>query len=523
MPKDPTIKDLPLDALMPVDEASAPVVPQPLPLDALSPVKTVPVTEEPKQVQALPADALHVVGPMASTPQASPPQASPPPQASSVADVDESKSASSEVSPAASAAPEAAPDDDILSLMRDPLDASFINDKLRRHVDPASPAKMRMLAAKNMVPMAPREQAHVLYQLTLDEHPKIAAAARESFSRLGGPIIEAVIGDNSVAPQVLGRMAALVVGNVQLTERLLLNKSTPDLAFVYVASETASEPIIEIVANNQQRLLRDHDIVRSLKKNPSTLRSTLERVIDFMVRNGVLLRDLPEFAESFSRLNQADLDAFAEKVEVPFSLLAPEEQERLRRQGKAPAAPEQQEVDLSELPQGDELDELDLEELEMLAAAEAEEEDQQQQQSKEKKSALELLRTMTIAQQVKLAMQGSKEVRGILLRSTVRMVSEAAVRSPRITEMEVVSVASSRSVQDSVIRIIAKNREWTRLYQIKLALCNNPKAPISVSMGFLRGLRLHDLKAISKSKNIPSALTLQAKRLVKQKSGIKGD
>ena len=110
----------------------------------------------------------------------------------------------------------------------------------------------------------------------------------------------------------------------------------------------------------------------------------------------------------------------------------------------------------------------------------------------------------------------------MLLRSTVRMVAEAAIKSPRISEMEVIAAASSRSVQDVVIRNIAANRNWTRLYQVKMALVNNPKTPMTYSMSFLRGLRAHDLKSIARSKNLPGALVETARRLVNEKTHAGG-
>ncbi|MFH1809513.1 MAG: hypothetical protein ABIJ09_12260 [Pseudomonadota bacterium] len=400
--------------------------------------------------------------------------------------------------------------------VREPLPAGFISDAQKKHVDPATPPKARMLAARAMVPMSPRDQVHVLYQLTYDEHPKVAAAAEETLAKLPERILDGVVGDNRVAPQVLAALAEAVLPNQPLSEKLLINPSTPDAVYVIFAERTGFEAVVEIVANNQQRLLRNQDIVRALKRNEATLKSTLERVVDFMVRNGVLLRDMFEFSESFSRLNQKELEEAIAEVEVPFELLSPEEQQRLKLLGRGPTHAPQ--IDLAELERLAAMDDgMSLEDMDLLAQAEDSESGDGDENKK--KSALELLRTMTVAQQVKLAMVGNKEVRSLLLRSTVRMVAEAAIRSPKITEMEVIAASTSRSVQDSVIRLIASNREWTRMYQVKISLCNNPKTPLSFTMSFLRGLRLHDLKSIAKSKNIPSALTEQAKRLLNQKGG----
>ena len=84
---------------------------------------------------------------------------------------------------------------------------------------------------------------------------------------------------------------------------------------------------------------------------------------------------------------------------------------------------------------------------------------------------------MTVFQKIKLARMGNKEARGLLVRDRNKIVATAAVRSPKITENEVAGFAKARNVSDEVMRIIARNREWTRNYKVKLALATNPKCP----------------------------------------------
>jgi hypothetical protein len=54
-----------------------------------------------------------------------------------------------------------------------------------------------------------------------------------------------------------------------------------------------------------------------------------------------------------------------------------------------------------------------------------------------------------------------------------------------------------------------------------LALVNNPKTPQGTAMRFLVLLRASDLRAVAKSKNVPTAVSLQAKKLVAKKSGAR--
>jgi hypothetical protein len=71
-----------------------------------------------------------------------------------------------------------------------------------------------------------------------------------------------------------------------------------------------------------------------------------------------------------------------------------------------------------------------------------------------------------------------------------------------------------RSIHEEVIRIICGNRDWMRKYPIKLALVNNPKTPLARSMAMIKGIHNRDLKAISRSTSVPSALRGAAKRLL---------
>jgi len=50
---------------------------------------------------------------------------------------------------------------------------------------------------------------------------------------------------------------------------------------------------------------------------------------------------------------------------------------------------------------------------------------------------------------------------------------------------------------------------------------NNAKCPLAMSMRLMPHLREKDLRMLSKSKNIPSALSANAKKLVMNRSGKK--
>jgi hypothetical protein len=115
---------------------------------------------------------------------------------------------------------------------------------------------------------------------------------------------------------------------------------------------------------------------------------------------------------------------------------------------------------------------------------------------------------------VRLATLGNEYCRNNLIRDPNRIVALAVIRSPKITDGEIVRAASNRTVSEDVIRYIANQREFTKVYAVKLGLVMNPKCPLAFSLKLLPLLHGDDLKDLSRSKNVPSALSTAARRLV---------
>jgi hypothetical protein len=123
-------------------------------------------------------------------------------------------------------------------------------------------------------------------------------------------------------------------------------------------------------------------------------------------------------------------------------------------------------------------------------------------------------------QKIKLARMGNKEARGLLVRDRNKLVSTAAIRSPKMSDNEIESLAKARNVSDEVLRIIAMNREWTRNYNVKLGLATNPKCPLPMAIKFLNFFHERELRSIMKSKDVPSAVSSHARRLLAKKGKI---
>ena len=83
---------------------------------------------------------------------------------------------------------------------------------------------------------------------------------------------------------------------------------------------------------------------------------------------------------------------------------------------------------------------------------------------------------LKIFEEIRLATIGNAYCRSVLIRDSNRLVAMSVVRSPAITDGEIVAAAANRAVCDDVIRFIANSREHTKDYAVKQALVTIPSA-----------------------------------------------
>jgi hypothetical protein len=133
-------------------------------------------------------------------------------------------------------------------------------------------------------------------------------------------------------------------------------------------------------------------------------------------------------------------------------------------------------------------------------------------------SLYQRVQAMTVPEKIQLALKGDKEARDLLIRDSNKLVSTAVIKSPKISESEILQIAQSTSVDDEILRIITRSREWMSKYKIKIKLVNNAKTPLDISMKIINSLRDRDLRLLAKSKNISPVLATKAKKLSDQKS-----
>ena len=132
----------------------------------------------------------------------------------------------------------------------------------------------------------------------------------------------------------------------------------------------------------------------------------------------------------------------------------------------------------------------------------------------EKEADPKILSTLPVIDRMKLAMRGSREQRGQLIRDSNRLVAAAVLSSPKLTEAEVEVFARMANLSEDVIRIIAVNRAWVKNYNVVSALTRNPKTPPALAMGFLQRLNERDLKRLAIDRNVAEPVRLAARKFV---------
>jgi hypothetical protein len=348
----------------------------------------------------------------------------------------------------------------------------------RRFADPEAPLEARMLAARGALPLPPDKIASVLFALSFDPDPEVKERALQSLEELPDRVVLPTLSAD-VHPGLLAWLAGRNRSDGARIERLALNSATSDETICELAALPFPR-VVEIIAHNQTRLLRCPEILDALGDNPLTSASTIDRILEFLGLHRTEGEEPSPPPVSDIPLEEADEATLAAANLDDPSGLPPEL----------------------------------LEERELPVDIDAEPEDDRG------KSIYTLVQNMRIIDKVKLARFGNGEARAILVRDRNRIVASAAVRSPKITENEIVSIAKSRNVCDEVLRIVAGSRTWTGSYRVQLGLVTNPKTPIGSAIKFLNYLTDRDLKAIMRSRDVSAPISTQARRILAKKGKI---
>ena len=323
----------------------------------------------------------------------------------------------------------------------------------------ASPQILEFVA-RGLVPLPPDELVRAVASVLARGPADLAANAERSFAAFDAAALKAAVLGKGVRPEQLDAIARRTA-DADVLEILIQHKTVPDETLAWLA-ETVDGPLQDIIVTNQVRLLQAPVIVERLFENPR-LSPEIRRRAD-------------EFLEEFFLKKEREKDEAAAAAAAAVPADAPEP-------APAPAAAED-EPELSE---------------------------------DEKKSLFARVSVMSVVQKIRLAYRGNKEERMFLVQDRNRLVSAAALKSPKTREADAETIANMKSVSEDVLRAIAFRRDWMRHYGVLRALIRNPRSPIDVTLGLILKLNAKDMKTLSSDRNVPEAVRSTARREVSRK------
>lgn len=373
-------------------------------------------------------------------------------------------------------APVASPARDLLLL--EPLRAESLSPAVQKLLAGTAPAKA--MAAKGLAPLRPVELVLVAYQLSFDADETLKAAGLAAPGALPDRILTSALAE-PLPPVVIHFFAQRIdPSRSEIIEKILYNKATANDTFVSLASRV-KERETEIIFQNEERFLKCPAILEALFANREARMSSLNRALELAARHGLRPEGISGFDEIVKSIaddpgaKDAAADATFGAVLAATDALGPDALALLDEPEQPAAGPEG---------------------------------------PKKRKSMVIDFGRLKMHEKVRLATLGNAYCRSNLLRDPNRIVAMAAIRSPRVTDGDIISAAANRMVSEDVLRYISNQREYMKMYAVKMNLIKNPKCPMGISLRLLPYVNPEDVKELAKSKNVPTALQTAAKRLM---------
>jgi len=361
-----------------------------------------------------------------------------------------------------------------------------------------------------VLPLSNEDLLESLVALTSDANEEVRAATTATLSTLEPEGFSHLARQAEANPNVLGFLCLWPRAPRELVEAAIFNPSTPDSALAQLAARSPDSKLIEAISLKQQSLIRSPEIIDAILINPARTFEAERRAREVreeffekqfgvrMIADEIRARDnatrLAELAaiDTFSISGIEDLIRLGLIEEgIDDRLIAEYEEEYGPFGPEPPTSAEQLDIERA-------VHEVAVEEAEV---------------SIDRIPVFQRVALMSVRDRVMLAIKGTREARMILVRDPNRMVAGAVLRNPRLTDAEVETIASLRSVPEDVLRRIGQNRQWVRSYIVIHNLVRNPRTPIATGLGFINRIQSRDLRVLAQNKNVPDVIRQNAYRL----------
>lgn len=338
------------------------------------------------------------------------------------------------------------------------------NPLVRQILEGGSP-ELRLLAAQGILPLAAEDLIPLQVQLAADSDPMIAAYAQEALQSVDARLAAAYL-TAEAPPEVLSWFARSHA-DATLIETVIRRRDVP-LDLLEEIAATLGPELQEVLLLRQDAIVDRPAILDRLEVNERLSVFSRRRIAEY--RQHLLPRDLSmvevkaEFDAATIAVAELDADDLAEI-------------ERVRAE-VAPTGEVDDRTGLSEAQ----------------------------------------IRSLPVPVRIKLCRGASRALRQILIRDSNRLVSLGVLANAAFSEDEVEQVAANRSMDEEVLAVIARRREWVSRYGVCKALVQNPRTPVGLSVRLVTRLSVRDLKMLRRDKNVPEPVRSAAERLYRIKS-----
>ncbi|MGC2695855.1 MAG: hypothetical protein WA738_08690 [Candidatus Angelobacter sp.] len=378
----------------------------------------------------------------------------------------------------------------------------------------AVPVNVMRSAARGSLPLPAEEMLEVL--VFLARNPLFGQDARLTLAKWDAQSAMDVLARDTTAPEVLlyywqeenrrpGLMPTLIA-NPAIPETLLMELAMAgkrEMVNLLLASPRATmhPGVVEALLGNEYLTPAEIQYLHGDGANEGSSAATEPLSEEFEVT--------PEVEAAHQAFQQEHASEIAAEEGKPFELTKDEDASTAVMAETAPAVSD--EAAASPTPEA--AAEAPAAVAEALAPA-----DEFETKEQKKLTILQKVAKLNVGQRIKLGFLGNKEERAILIRDTARLVQNAVLQSPKVTDTEIESFAGSKNLQENVFREIARQRRYLKLYPVVRNLVNNPRCPLDVSLTLVKTLMVYDLKSLRHNKNVPDTIRKVAAKLYLEKA-----
>jgi hypothetical protein len=329
-----------------------------------------------------------------------------------------------------------------------------VSPEVARLVRPGVPRDAQLAAARGALPLAGKDFLTVLFFLCNSSDAEIKKSAVKTLRTLPGTILDAVLKDSTLHPQLLELLVRARIADTELMGSVIMHPSTAIKTLLYLASK-ADQGVLERLAEDQNKLREHPELVEAIIANPNANK-------ELNLRLG---------------WQDSESGSVAETVEDQAVPDAADDQDG-DEEGRS-------QVELEAL-----MEEADQEGL----------------------SKYQIALELKVAEKIKMGLTGDKEWRTLMIKQSNKLIQAAVLKNPRITDGEVLMIAKNKTSSEDLIRMILLNKEWMKLYEIKKALITHPKTPPPKAMRLVPMLTMKDIKELAKSRQVSTLVSTAARK-----------